>query len=264
MWPSLITIGSFSLSSFGVFVALGFLLAAFEVWRETRDRGLDETRVLDNIVVTGVCALIGARLMFVVTHWPLFSVQLLRIVVLWRFPGFSVIGALIAGTIAFLTYGKSQKLSLMTLVDAYGKALPALTFFISLAVFLDGGVIGKVVGGKLGFPAVGVPGLHHPIGLYGMIAALGMWFILWAGNRLIYKYSLPRGTIGVSAFLLLGTLLSVLAIFRQDNLYLKGIPVDLLASVLITLISLVALFIVIDGKYHIFKYLTTLYQKKKL
>ncbi|MEK7165880.1 MAG: prolipoprotein diacylglyceryl transferase family protein [Patescibacteria group bacterium] len=264
MWPSLISIGSFSVSSFGIFVALGFILAAFGVWRESRDRGLEEIRILDNIVVAAVSAFIGARILFIVVHWPVFSEQLLRIFVLWRFPGFSVIGAIISGSIAFLVYGKSQKLSLMTLIDAYGKALPPLIFFVSLAVFLDGSVTGKVLSGRFGVPAVGVPGLHHPIGLYGMIASLGIWLILWVYNRNVSKYELPRGSSGLGAFLLLGITLCVLAIFRQDHLYWNGISADLLAFVTIALISLVGLVIVIDNKYHNLRNLTTIFQKKKI
>src|SRR3990167_7771833 len=39
MWPTIISIGQFHLSAFGVSLALAFIVGAFNVWREARNRG---------------------------------------------------------------------------------------------------------------------------------------------------------------------------------------------------------------------------------
>ena len=64
MFPTLLTIGSFSLSSFGVFLALAFLFGVFLIWRLSRAWDLDEEKILDLMLLTFLGGLVGARLFF--------------------------------------------------------------------------------------------------------------------------------------------------------------------------------------------------------
>ena len=47
MLPVLFSIGKISVSSFGIFLALGILLGIFLVWRLSRAWDLDEEKILD-------------------------------------------------------------------------------------------------------------------------------------------------------------------------------------------------------------------------
>jgi phosphatidylglycerol---prolipoprotein diacylglyceryl transferase len=66
----LLSIGGFSLHTYGVLIALGFLLGIILAAREARRVGLEPARVLDLcfwILVSGLC---GARLLYIVTNLP--------------------------------------------------------------------------------------------------------------------------------------------------------------------------------------------------
>src|SRR3989344_1473613 len=120
MYPILFHFGLFEVSAFGVCMAMGFLVASFVIWRTARDAGLEEAKILDQIVVVSLAALIGARIFFVLSHWSAFAGQVLRILAIWRFPGLSYPGALITGTIVFVLSTLQKKLPVKIMVDAYG------------------------------------------------------------------------------------------------------------------------------------------------
>ncbi len=85
MFPTLLKLGQLSLSAYGVGVALALACGAFMVWRTARDRGIPDEKILDNGVVTTVMTILGARLLFVLTHFGLFTPNLLRSFLVWKF-----------------------------------------------------------------------------------------------------------------------------------------------------------------------------------
>src|SRR3989338_4748416 len=89
MWPVLFNIGKIPVSSFGLFLALGFLLATFLVWRLARAWDLNEEKVLDLILLTFFGSLIGARLFFIALNFEYFAIDLSRIILLTNYPGMS-------------------------------------------------------------------------------------------------------------------------------------------------------------------------------
>ena len=65
MYPELIKIGDFSISSFGVMVALGFLTSYWLALLEFRRKGFDE-KILGNFFIAAmVGGVIGAKLLFI-------------------------------------------------------------------------------------------------------------------------------------------------------------------------------------------------------
>lgn len=249
MLPTLVQIGGFQLSSFGVFLGLGFIFATFVVWQGCRDRGLTDEKVLDTVVVTTAFTLIGARIGFVLSHWSLFAPQLLRIFVIWRFPGLSVWGAIFLGLLGFTLMTKSHKLPFSVLFDSLGRSFPVLLFFISIAIYLDGTIVGKPSTLPWSVPVAGVLGRRHPIGFYGVILAVLNFFCLWGLEfYLKRKGSKIPGTSGWVAFLLLGLSLLLLAILRTDLLYLGGVAVEVALSVIVIFTSLVPTFYLLAGK----------------
>ena len=73
MFPVLFSIGKITVSSFGVFLTLGFLFGVFLVWRLTRAWELNEEKILDLTMLTFIGGLIGARIYFLMENWQLFS-----------------------------------------------------------------------------------------------------------------------------------------------------------------------------------------------
>jgi phosphatidylglycerol:prolipoprotein diacylglycerol transferase len=180
VYPTLIRIGTFEITTFGVMVALGALAGLWLFARELRLRRLPEAAT--NAAALGVVAgLIGAKLLFVVEHSaeePLLSLLTSR-------GGLSWFGGLFGGVGAALAYIRSKRWPLLPIVAA---ATPALAV---------GHLLGRIgcflVGDDYGFPstlpwAVAFPqGLPptivpvHPTQLYeaALLAVLAFFLIRW-------------------------------------------------------------------------------------
>ncbi|HKD74906.1 MAG TPA: prolipoprotein diacylglyceryl transferase family protein, partial [Ktedonobacterales bacterium] len=65
MFPRLITIGSFTLPSYGVLVALAFLVALWMSSHFARQRGLSNEKVVNLGVYCALAGMLGAKLLMI-------------------------------------------------------------------------------------------------------------------------------------------------------------------------------------------------------
>lgn len=225
MFPILIKLGIFELSSYGVFLALAILSGSFVVWRNIRNYGFSDDKIFDHLVITVTSALVGARIFFAVIHPQVFSLSYLRIFLIWQFPGLALWGGVLGVILAFGLFTATQKIPYLYYFDAYGLSLPLVAMCISLGVFLDGTITGQETKLPFGLPAVGVAGPHHPVALYSFVLAL-----LFAIGLLIlrtrYRQRIVPGVIGWLAVSFLGLNVLSLAFLRADLLYFRSVPVD--------------------------------------
>lgn len=84
MLPVLITVGSFRLYSFGILVALGFIVAMAYCRREALRQGYDPQIIVDLTFWLALAGLAGARLMFVAVNWEHFSQNPGDILRIWQ------------------------------------------------------------------------------------------------------------------------------------------------------------------------------------
>lgn len=245
MMPSLVTIGSFSLSSFGLFVWLTFVSAAFVFWRACRDKGVEDAVIFDNFILLTIVFLIGARLGYVINHWSTFSDALLKIVVIWRYPGLSAWGGMIAALIFFGFRAQQKKIPSVIFFDSLGYTTVVVLFLLSIAVFLDGTVVGKFTSLPWGLPAVGVTGDRHPVALYtAIIAFLGG--VVLALVRHHFSGKTPKSAIGWLGLYIVGLAQLPLAFLRDDLVYWGGIAVDAMLTIVLIVVSLIAVLIVFE------------------
>lgn len=146
--------------------------------------------------------------------------------------------------------------------DSYGYATPVIVLFMSIGVFLDGTVTGKTTAWFTGLPAVGVPGKHHPIGLYGAGGALIMALVLALINRQLHK-SRSSGIIGWTVLSMFGGLELLLAIMRENLLYWGGISPDYIVATILFIGPLGPLFVLTDAKRRIPGFTSLLFSKLK-
>src|SRR5262245_20855138 len=69
MHPVLFDLGALTIYTYGVLLALAYLLGLQFAIRRARVRGLDQTRVLDLGIYIIVSALVGAKLLLLITDW---------------------------------------------------------------------------------------------------------------------------------------------------------------------------------------------------
>lgn len=96
-----ITFGPFALHTYGVFVAMGFLLGISWSMREARKSGLDPNMVSDLSFYIIIGAILGARVLYVLINPTYFSANPQEILQFWKgglvFSG----GAILAAVMAF-------------------------------------------------------------------------------------------------------------------------------------------------------------------
>lgn len=117
MLPVLFSIGNFNVSSFGFFLTVAFLLGIFLVWRLARAWDLDEEKILDLMLLTFLGGLIGARIYFVINNLSLFSSDLLKIVLIPKYPGFSFWGGFLGGWLALYFFVRKYKMDFWLVAD---------------------------------------------------------------------------------------------------------------------------------------------------
>lgn len=249
MFPTLLSFGPITISAFGVSVALSLVVGAFIVWQIARDRGLADEKILDNVVIVAVAAFMSARLFFGITHWSLFSENVLRLFLIWKFPGLSMWGALIGGMTVFYLYGLKQKLATSVMFDAYSTALVWMHLFLSAGVFLDGSLVGKETKWPIGMYAVGEVGKRQPVALYAMILTALFLISLSFLKKYLQKQAVPKGTLGWVVLAGIGAIQLILAYFRANLLYWESIPVEGVMATIFLVSPVGPLFVLVDGKH---------------
>ncbi len=255
MYPELLRVGPIVLRSYGLLMAAGFAVGAWWLVRRGRRKGLPPDRLIDLCIAVVVSGLIGARLMYALTHWSEFALRPWRI--FWPIhpdgsfglQGFVFYGGILLAMpfAAFLV--KRWKLPPLSVLDAGAPALALGTAIGRLGCFLNGCCFGRPTQGLLGvvFPAGSQAGnlfpetRIHPTQLY-MIADN----LLIVGVLLLVERRWPRFD-----GLLIGAYLSLTGLTRgyEDlfRYYEAGMRLFQVGGVQVTVNHLVGVGLVMVG-----------------
>ena len=114
--PQAFTIGTFSVYWYGIIIGAGFILAVAYCMRQCKRHDVDPDKLLNCVIAGLVCAIIGARLYFVLFSWDSYKGDLLKIVNIHS-GGLAIYGGLIGALAGGLTTAKIQKMKLMPILD---------------------------------------------------------------------------------------------------------------------------------------------------
>jgi len=189
-----LNLGPLSLPSAPLIIILGVWLALWVVDRAARrvgslalQRGEEHANVLNyepetyyalaSVALVG--GFVGARLAFVLLHWPSYDDNLLG--VLWPLnSGYNAPGGVVIGAAAAFFYGRWRRLPLWPSLDILAPGLLVFLIAVSLADFLGGAGYGSLTSLPWGIDVFGVR--RHAVQLYEAlagVAALGAW---WAAT----------------------------------------------------------------------------------
>ncbi len=202
MLPTL-DIGPLALPTAGVILIVFAWLVLSVSERAAKRVGLDQEAIYTLVAIMMAAALIGARFLFVILHWPAYREDLLSIV--WPLTtGFNWwAGSLIAVLAGFFTM-RAKALPPLATLDALAPGLMLTLIAVSLVDFAAGPGFGQATVLPWAIDVFGVR--RHPVQLYevlvGIIALAAWWraarqrrpdgrlFLLtltiYAGGRLVF------------------------------------------------------------------------------
>ncbi|HSC35017.1 MAG TPA: prolipoprotein diacylglyceryl transferase family protein, partial [Thermodesulfobacteriota bacterium] len=173
MYPELIKIGNFSISSFGVMIALCFIAGYLVITLETKRKGLNEKLVGNLFLATMAGGIIGAKLLYVFENVPLSDILSHPLDNLLSRGGLTYYGGFFGAIILTWIIAYRNKLSMWVVGDLAAPAL-ALAYAIGrVGCFLVGDDYGVpsdlpwAMAFPKGLPPTNVP--VHPTQLYEII-----------------------------------------------------------------------------------------------
>ena len=217
MFPRLLTIGDYSLPTYGVLVATAFAVGLLIAMRLSARSGLDGNRVFDMAVYTALAALAGAKIFYVLEDWGFYSAHPREIFSLGMLQaGGTFYGGFLAAVAMASWYIRRHGMPFLKTADAFvpgvslGHAIGRLGCFsagccwgrpttAAWAVTFTDPYAQKIVGVPLGVPL-------HPTQLYEALAeALIFAMLLAAWKRKSFDgqvLSLYLVLYGVARFLI--------------------------------------------------------------
>ncbi|MBW2011005.1 MAG: prolipoprotein diacylglyceryl transferase, partial [Deltaproteobacteria bacterium] len=210
-------LGSFTIHTYGFFVATGFLTGIFLAKHEANRVGEDSEKITDLCFYVLIAAIIGSRIFYVLTNLKYFAAEPLDVFKIWN-GGLVFYGGFIAALIVLLVYLKKHGMPLWKILDIAAPSLALGHFFGRLGCFSAGCCYGKLSDlpwavtftNPDSLAPLGVP--LHPTQLYSAANNLIIFGFLLLFKR-IKKF---EGQLFWIYVLLYGITRSIIEIFRGD------------------------------------------------
>jgi phosphatidylglycerol:prolipoprotein diacylglycerol transferase len=194
MYPILFKLGPITIYSFGVFMALAALTAAWVVHAELKRRGYDPELASSFVFAAAIGGLAGARILFIIEDWNNFLAAPMNYI--FTGSGFTWYGGFIGGALAVSWVAKKNKIPWLIAADIGAPAL-AIAYGVGrlgchVAGDGDWGSVTDVPWGVaytnaiIGWvdPNTGIPyppGVRvHPTPIYEFIGSVIVLGILWS------------------------------------------------------------------------------------
>lgn len=188
MCPVLFHVGPFTVYSYGLMVAIAFVLASWTFSIELRRRKIDQNLAGTLTLIALVGGIVGAKGLYLIEEWDAFMKDPAGMA--FSPGGLTFYGGLVLATIACVAYLKQKKYPLAPLLDAVAPSL-ILGYGIGrigcqLAGDGDYGILSDLPW-AMGYPNGVVPtppGVRvHPTPVYETIACLIIFAYLWGTRK---------------------------------------------------------------------------------
>lgn len=217
--PIIFSIGHFALRWYGLIIALAVGVGVWLAAREAERKGFKKADIYDAATWIAVAGLLGARLFYVIDHWPeQFAADPIQALFIWQ-GGLAIWGAVLAGLLVIAIMAWRRRWPLTRLLDAFVPGLVLAQAIGRAACIITGDTVGPPTNGPFGLaytnPNAMVPQLgvfYTPMPAYELIGNLLIFGLVWQLRKrklsdgslfVIYLtlYSLERFLLGyTSAF----------------------------------------------------------------
>ncbi len=195
MHPVLFRIGQLPINTYGVALALSFILGLMLAARRSKAAGVDRNDVYDLGIRIMIAAIVGSRFFYVVTHVSEFQGHWLDTIAIWKgLYGLSMLGGVVLALIVGFYTVWHRKMPVWKLSDAVIPSFALGIFITRIGCFFNGCCFGSATSCSLGvsFPSCAMayngtgipPGTHiHPTQLYSSVAGLLILVLLLLADR---------------------------------------------------------------------------------
>lgn len=142
MLPVLFKIGPVTIHTYGVAMAIAFLLGVVLIRREAKAKGLNPDLSYDIVLAAMIGGILGARLVYVIDFWPQFAANPAQIFAVWQ-GGLIFYGGLIGGALAVLGLVKMRNLAVGKVADMVAPSLAVGSAVGRLGCFANGCCYGE-------------------------------------------------------------------------------------------------------------------------
>ncbi len=247
MHPILLRVGGFTLYTYGLFVAIGFLAAVWFSQKNARRYHIGAQDISDLFLIVLIFSVVGARLLYVAVNWPYYALHPLEIYHIWS-GGLVFFGGFIGAAIAALVTIKIKKLSLWDTADAMAPGIALGHCFGRIGCLFAGCCYGKTCDLPFAVTFTHPQSLAplnialHPSQLYMAVSNLLLFFLLlWMQQRQKIK-----GTIFLSYLVLYSLFRFIMEFFRSDDRgYFFSTPLSLSQGICLVIGILAAAFLLI-------------------
>jgi phosphatidylglycerol---prolipoprotein diacylglyceryl transferase len=181
--PIAFQFGALTVTWYGILVAGGFLVALWAASRRAPYGGLAPETILDLGPWLIIGAIVGARLLYVITFWrEQFAGQpFVQVFMVWH-GGLVFYGGLIGATVGSILFARVRKIPLWKMGDVVAPSIPLGAAFGRIGCLLNGCCYGK----ECHLPwAIHFPQAHetyprgvHPTEIYDALWCLVLYFLL--------------------------------------------------------------------------------------
>jgi phosphatidylglycerol:prolipoprotein diacylglycerol transferase len=191
MWPELFHIGPLPIRSYGVMLALSFILGVYYISRVTRRDGKSFEPYLTISSFMIFFGVVGARLFYVLFHLSEFYGNWLSVFGSWGsqqfgIAGLNLYGGVVTAIIAVLIYCRVQKMNVLEVFDYFAPTLGLGLAITRVGCFLNGCCFGLPTQLPWGitFPPGSIPFSVfqnlplHPTQIYSSIYGLALFLFL--------------------------------------------------------------------------------------
>ena len=261
MHPELFRIGPLVINSYGLMLALAFIVGLFLAIKKAEKKGIDSNIIVNLAFIVMISAIIGSRLFYVLFHLEEFkgrwvytflpiqpdgSIGLGGLIFLGGF-----LGALLSGGI----YLYKKKISFLKVVDSVAPSLAIGLFFGRIGCFLNGCCFGKAcdLPWAVTFPPHSPAGYQmgniaiHPTQLYSSAYGLLIFIILMLLDKKVHYDGFLFGVFlvlyGVSRFTV-----DFYRFYETQMFLIDGIEFNQLVSLLLVIGGIVLLLVLKRGE----------------
>lgn len=246
MYPILFQLGSFQLRTYGVVVALSFILALWLSTREAKRKGLDPALIQDFAFYALLGGLVGARIYFIVFSDPAYFLDRpWEILAVWH-GGLGIIGALFGGLLTALWYCRKKNLPFWRLADVLAPGIILGQAVGILACLATGDSYGSPTDLAWAITYTDPRAMAprniplHPVEFYEMAAYFFVFVLVWSARG----KSKVEGSVFMTYLAGYGAARLLVEFFRGNPaLFAWGIPAAQVFGVALIFFSIVGFFV---------------------